>query len=434
MEDVFCRLKTNPLRVAGCLALAWLLFLLIPTSPPLAKTDKNIEVILDASGSMNGKLKSGEIKITAAKKAISDLLKLLADDTTLAFRAYGHRSATDKHDCADTELVVPFGSLAKNREPILSKSKNLYARGYTPITYVVKKAAEDFPGEFKGEKVIILVSDGKETCEGDPCATAIELARKNAKLVIHTVGFGVDEATRGQLECIARATGGTYFPAEDAGQLSEVLVKSVETSATVPVRKEGFGWLEVKGADFAGHHVTKADTGEKLGTISTVQSSMKLPYGIYQVTVGQSVWKSVEVKSGEKTVLTPGKLEVEHASLSGHNVVDVETGTVHGSVSNLKSVIALMPGEYQVMFGKLSWPVTIKAGEKTVLKPGRVQVVRASYKGHRIHTKSGEVAGEVSNIADTIPLPPGDYTVDVGGKAIPFTLREGERLKFEEKK
>ena len=48
--------------------------------------------------------------------------------------------------------------------------------------------------------------------------------------------------------------------------------------------------------------------------------------------------------------------------------------------------------------------------------------------------KSGEVAGEVSNIADTLPLPPGDYTVDVGGKAVPFTLREGEHLKFEERK
>ena len=105
---------------------------------------------------------------------------------------------------------------------------------------------------------------------------------------------------------------------------------------------------------------------------------MKLPAGIYNVTVGQAVWKSVEVKAGEKTVLAPGFLKVVHSAIQGHQVVDPETGAVHGTVSNIKDQMALMPGDYEVYFGKLVWPVKIKAGETLVLKPGTVQVKGAA--------------------------------------------------------
>jgi hypothetical protein len=392
---------------------------------------KMIEVILDASGSMNGKLGSGEVKIAAAKQAVGELLKKLPDSTVLGFRAYGHQSPREKHDCQDTQFLAPFGSLSKNRAAIDKLSKGLTARGYTPITTVITQGAEDFPGDFQGERIIVLVSDGKETCAGDPCAAAQALAKKNIKLVIHTVGFGVDEAAKSQLECVARVSGGRYFPAESTAELIKVLSQAVETSRTVKVEKTGPGWLEVKGADLSGHQVTKADSGEKVGSLGHTQSSMKLPAGIYNVTVGQAVWKSVEVKAGEKTVLAPGFLKVEHATVQGHKIVDPETGAIHGEVGNTKNNTALMPGEYEVYFGKLGWPVKIKAGETVVLKPGTVQVKGAGVQGQTIRDKKGAVVGTVSNTMNWIPLPPGEYTVDLGGKAVPFKLKEGEELKFQ---
>jgi hypothetical protein len=91
---------------------------------------------------------------------------------------------------------------------------------------------------------------------------------------------------------------------------------------------------------------------------------MKPPAGIYNVTIGQAVWKSVEVKAGETTVLAPGVLTVEYAWIRGHKVVESETGTVHGSVGTTKSNIALMPGDYEVFFGSQPWPVKIKAGDQ----------------------------------------------------------------------
>lgn len=396
-----------------------------------AGEEKMIEVILDASGSMNGKLNSGEGKIAAAKQAVGELVKKLPDPTVLGFRAYGHQSPREKHDCQDTQFLVPFGPLSKNRMTIETQARGLIARGYTPITTVITKGGEDFPGNFQGERIIVLVSDGKETCPGDPCAAAQALAKKNVKLVIHTVGFGVDEAARSQLECVARVTGGRYFPAESTAELISVLSQAVGTSRTVKVEKTGPGRLEVKGADLAGHQITRADTGEKVGTLGHTQSSMELPAGIYNVTIGKAVWKSVEVKAGGKTTLTPGFLAVEHAWIRGHEVVDPETGAVQGQVSATQNNMAVMPGDYEVRFGQAVWPVRVKAGEKTTLRPGRIQVVGADYRGHKIRNKKGEELGSVSNTQNWMPLPPGEYTIELKGKAAPFTLKEGEELKFQ---
>jgi hypothetical protein len=419
----------RPKLVIGALAFSAFLITALPSWG--ASEGRMIEVILDASGSMNGKLAGGEMKIAAAKSAVSELVRKMPEGAVLSFRAYGHQSPREKHDCQDTEFLVPFGPLSKNRGLIEAKAKGLTARGYTPITQVITKGAEDFPADFQGDKVMVLVSDGKETCEGDPCAAAQALAKKNVKLVIHTVGFGVDEAAKSQLECVARVTGGRYFPAESTAELIKVLSQAVETARTIKVEKTGPGWLEVKGADLSGHQITKADTGEKVGSLGHTQSSMKLPAGIYNVTVGQAVWKSVEVKAGEKTVLAPGFLKVVHPTIQGQKVVDPETGAVHGTVGTVKDQMALMPGDYEVYFGQLVWPVRIKAGETLVLKPGTVQVKGAGIQGHTIRDKKGTVVGSVSSIQDWIPLPPGDYSIDLKGKTVPFSLKEGEELKFQ---
>src|SRR6185295_17227816 len=96
------------------------------------------------------------------------------------------------------------------------------AQGYTPITYVITLAAEDVKKE-PGQHVVVLVSDGKETCEGDPCAAAKALAAADANLVVHTIGFNVDVAARYQLQCIAKAARGTYSDASAAADLGAKL-------------------------------------------------------------------------------------------------------------------------------------------------------------------------------------------------------------------
>lgn len=425
--------KSMEIIIAAAVMVGWVIVLVIGISPAWAKENRMIEIILDASGSMEGKLKTGESKLEAAKKAVQDLVKQLPPDTIFSFRAYGFQSTRDQKDCRDTRLLIPFSPLGENRQKLIDQLRLLKARGYTPITFVLTEVGKDFPAGFEGGKMIILVTDGKETCEGDPCALAKSLVKADSRLVVHTVGFGVDETTKQQLECIARGTGGKYFSAEDATALSQEMGKAVETVKTIVREEKGQGRLEVQGAALAGHRVTNAETGEKVASLSHTQSSVKLPAGLYNVTIGKAVWKSVEVMPNRTTILKPGFIKVEHASLAGHKILDAETGLEHGAVSSLQNNTALIPGEYWVLFGKIPWPVMIAAGQTTLLRPGLVHVPGAGIQGLKIRTAAGAMAGEVSQTKSTEPLPPGNYTIEMGGKKIPFVLKEGETSTFEKK-
>jgi hypothetical protein len=195
----------------------------------------------------------------------------------------------------------------------------------------------------------------------------------------------------------------------------------------------GRGWLAVKGADFAGHEIRKAGAAEKVAVLTSLDSTVELAAGVYDVLFGQTVWKNVEVKAGETTTLVPGSLVVQGASLNGHDVVSVETGVVQGTVSSLKSSLTLVPGRYLVKFGPLEWPVEIAAGQTATLRPGHVEVIGAHYGGHAVTTAAGIAVGQVSNIQSSIPLPPGDYLIEIDGQKIPFSLKEAERRTFERK-
>jgi hypothetical protein len=421
----------------SCFAALGILFSALPQEAVAKGAQKRVELILDASGSMTGLLKSGESKIDAAKQAVETLVKGMSPETILAFRAYGHQSHRTRKDCKDTQLLVNFAPVSEKRDQVISKAKVLKAQGYTPITYVLKLAAEDFPKKADEERIIILVSDGKETCEGDPCATALALVKSGiSRLIIHTVGFGVDDATRGQLECIARVTGGRYFSASSANELAEALGRAVETApvketeTVVVIKKKGPGFLKIIGPDLSGHDVIDAETGKKVAWISTSRAFAEVKPGIYNVTVGGALWKSVEVKPGETTVLKPGWLTVAHAWINGHDVLDPETGMAHGSVSNLHNSIALMPGFYEVTFGKATWPVEIKEGEKKLLKPGIVEVVNPGVDFRVIRNHKGEEVGAVSNSQTWMPLPPGQYTLEIDEEKYAFSLKEGETKKF----
>ncbi|MFW6124331.1 MAG: vWA domain-containing protein [Acidobacteriota bacterium] len=324
-----------------------------------------------------------------------------------------------------------FGKLSSNRAQLSSSLESLKAQGYTPITYVLNLAVKDFPDEEDQQSTIILVSDGKETCEGDPCVTAKELKEKgDVDLIIHTVGFGVDSVTKQQLECISEVTGGQYFSASNTDELIEMLKKAVETEVIKVEKEEGPGWLSIKGPELQGHKVTDAETGEEVGLISKVKDTIKLPSGIYKVSIGNSEWKSVEVKAGETTVLEPGWLYVKNATLHGLQVVESETGEEFGWVSTTDDTLTILPGTYDVMFGEIPWTVTVKKGKTTELYSGTVTVKSASFSGHNIYDKDENKIGSVDATANWIPLPPGEYAVEIDGKKIEFSLKEGEEKVF----
>lgn len=205
-----------------------------PTIPIKAGTPDGIYIIFDASGSMKERLKDKSRKIDTAKKVLREFVGSDFSGYELALRVYGHRQ---KDDCEDSELVVPFGSPDAVVNPMKDFIGNVNALGRTPITLSLMEALKDF-GDRSGE--IILISDGIESCNADPCALIREWKAKNVKIKVHVVGFGLDEKSKKALSCISEAAGTVYRDAESAEKLAEELANIRNEAAAKGFFLEGY--------------------------------------------------------------------------------------------------------------------------------------------------------------------------------------------------
>ena len=189
----------------------------------LVRTIGNIEIILDASGSMSGQI-DGRRKIAIAHAALVALVGKLPDHTNVALRAYGHRKS---NDCSDVELLTPLGALDRGALTAQINAVNPAQEGRTPIGTSLKQVAQDLQGA-QGDVLVVLVSDGDETCDGDPAAVATRIHADNAKIRFDVIGFNVGpKEWRARLSGIAQGGGGNYFDAKDAAQLVDALQQAV---------------------------------------------------------------------------------------------------------------------------------------------------------------------------------------------------------------
>ena len=163
--------------------------------------DTKILFIFDGSQSMLGPWE-GSRKITIARDYLSALVDSLKhlDRVQMALRVYGHRSEVPPQDCNDTRLEVPFGP--NNAGKIKQTLKYLRPKGTTPIAQSLAKAKHDFPPcHHNCRHVIILITDGKEACEGDPCLVSRELQKEGVILKPFIIGIGIDPSFKKTFEC-----------------------------------------------------------------------------------------------------------------------------------------------------------------------------------------------------------------------------------------
>lgn len=196
-------------------------------------------LVLDASGSMWGRI-DGQPKIAIARDAVGAMLDGWSGGD-LGLIAYGHRR---KGDCEDIELLIePAGFDAA---AIRRQAAALNPKGMTPISAAVRQAAERLRYTER-KATVILVSDGEETCDADPCALGGELERLGIDFTAHVIGFDIQagSAADTQLRCLAEATGGRYLKAYDAGELNHALGEIAEVSPAFPAirAKEGGPWM-----------------------------------------------------------------------------------------------------------------------------------------------------------------------------------------------
>jgi hypothetical protein len=406
-------------------------------SPALAQNASSIALVVDASGSMNARLPDGQTRIDAAKKAVVDLVSRTEGNTRLALRAYGHQSPTQRKDCKDTALLVGFAPLASNKAEVIAQAQALQARGYTPITHALTAAAQDIAKEESGARIVVLVSDGQETCASDPCVAARALAEADARLVIHTIGFGVSAAARTQLQCIANVARGSYFDANTAASLTSTLGKAAQTKAVAQKQtntvvrlapKPGPSRILIKNTwAGASHPVTRAEDGVQVADINGAVGHANVPPGIYNVSFQNGLWRGVEVKPGETTVIEVGRLRIEggQSDINGYDILEPETEEVLVR-RKVISTLPLMPGRFTVSSGHLGWPsIEINAGQTTVLNPARIEVTGANAGTYRVTTSDGREAGQVSRLL-RLPLPAGRYVVHIEGQPMTVDLVDGQ--------
>ncbi len=196
---------------------------------PIALAD-NVVLVLDASGSMWGQI-GGVSKVEIARAAVKDLVSTWSGDDALGLVAYGHRR---KGDCADIETLIPYGPLDPGM--FMARVNGLNALGMTPLSAAVIHGAEQLKLS-EQKATVILVSDGEETCEMDPCQVGAELEKRGVDFTAHVIGFDVpNPAHQAQLKCLADTTGGRYFNARDAGELKTALgtLAKVSTRPALP--------------------------------------------------------------------------------------------------------------------------------------------------------------------------------------------------------
>jgi Ca-activated chloride channel family protein len=213
--------------------------------------------------------------MSVAKDILEDFSYWFPEDLDLALRAYGSASASIDNDCADSTLLVPFGEM--NRDSIRRAVAGLRPTGQTPIAYALNQAGRDF-GSLRDDRALVLVTDGIESCGGNPVREARELREQG--IIVHLIGFGLGGAASADgasLQAIANASGGRYVTAGSAEELKAALAQTVATS----------------------YSVFKGSTEVASGSLGS-NKPLYLPEGDYRVELHSSPPQNVQVSLASK--------------------------------------------------------------------------------------------------------------------------------------
>lgn len=379
------------------------------TLPPLL-------LVFDASGSMWGKV-GGEEKIVAARRIVGQLVDGLAQGSSVGLVAYGHRR---EGDCADIETVVPIGAL--DRAAFKKTFTALQPKGKTPITASLEVAFSALAAS-KQAGTLVLVTDGLETCGGDPCAAVKKARARGLDLVLHVVGFDVAKEDVSSLECAAQAGGGLYLPAADAKELAAALSAATALPAGASPGTLSVKALSEKGLEDVLVTVRKKGEREDLTHSRTYRDAatnprlFPLPPGDYEVEVRAHGMKGDNERRFVVTI-ADGKL-VE-------KVLDFSTGelaigvTRNGVLSDANYTVRVPAAKATVATGR-----TYHDAQHN---PAKVRLTAGTYE---VEIRSVEIAGREPVSLGTVVVEPGGKVAvarDLPSGTLRIGVRKGSEL------
>ena len=446
--------------------------LLVAPAVAQQASSNDLLLILDASGSMWGRI-GNEEKIVIARRVLRDLASRLPEDTEVGLIAYGHRR---EGDCADIETVVPLAPL--DRADLVGKVEKLNSKGRTPITQSIEQAVAAVKGR-PDPATIVLLSDGIETCTGDPCAAVRQAKQAGANFLLHVIGFDLSKENVASLECTAQAGGGLYFDAKNADELAGALNRAVEVNeesadSALSVKAMRNGELED-----ALVIATNAATGEEAGGGRTYTAPttnprvLPLPAGTYDVVVravrisgdvsqtfsgvvvakGETVERIADFSTGELAVTVLRNRQLSDATVAVFapgTTKSLAGGRTYRAATSNPKIVSLAAGTYDVEIKSVEMAkaaprrfegVVVKPGESVELKheyqsgtlsvgaKNGAELVDAVVSVYRADERSAVAGGRTYTAATSNPkgfeLDPGTYRVTVTPVRLPGkTVRE----------
>ncbi len=406
------------------------------------KEKTRILFIFDASQSMNGRWEKSK-KINVARDFLIEMIDSLEfeHNVEMALRVYGHQSSFPPQDCEDTKLEVPFSP--DNAVIIRQTLRYISPKGTTPIAYALSQAAYDFPKSKElVRNIIILITDGVDACDGDPCAVSDELQKNGIILKPFIIGIGLDRRFQKSFECVGeflevsreKNFGGTLHYV-----ISQVLDK---TSMQVNLLNEKD---EPKESDvpmsFYNHTTGKLryqymHTMNSMGLPDTLFIDPLISYDITVHTLPKLEMDSVRIEPGKHSVISfravQGKLKIN--SLRSGLLKNLRCLVKKdGDIINVQAVDypqKYLIGTYDLEL--LTLPrikidnVKIKASEITSIEvplPGSVTVFKPTYGPCDLFTKiDGKMiwvcALDSRILRKTLTLQPGNYHLVFRSKTV----------------
>jgi len=195
------------------------------------KKQKNIAIHLDASGSMAGHVPGG-IKMDLAKSALRKYASGLPMESLMSLRVYGHKGTGSDSDkslsCSSTEVM--YQTSTYNEGAFTEALGKFKPSGWTPLAASINQAYEDLKATASEntENILFIVSDGIETCGGNPVEEARKLAESDLNIKVNIIGFNVDDAGQRQLRETAEAGNGEYFTVNSNMDLDNTITQLLE--------------------------------------------------------------------------------------------------------------------------------------------------------------------------------------------------------------
>ena len=196
-------------------------------------TVSRILFVLDGSGSMKQKYDKTS-KFETAKQLLFKLIDSVEHknpNVEFAVRVFGFQYPNTQRNCKDSKLVIPFAK--NNASKIISGLEHITPQGMSPIAYSIQQGAGDFPEDPHSLNSIVLITDGEETCGGDPCKTSKELLAKKISLKPFIVGLNVDSSAYEKYKCM-----GTFFNTNDEASFYHavgVIIKQTLNTTTAQI-------------------------------------------------------------------------------------------------------------------------------------------------------------------------------------------------------